>query len=87
MKTDLRVSSKQKHLLFCILMAAVAVYLLFMCPYRFVVVDEVFFLSIPMRLFQGDALFQHEWHLSQLASLLTLPFASLCLMLQGSTEG
>ena len=87
MKTDLRVSSKQKHLLFCILLAAVAVYLLFMCPYRFVVVDEAFFLSIPMRLFQGDALFQHEWHLSQLASLLTLPFASLYLMLRGSTEG
>ena len=87
MKTDLCVSSRTKHLIFCILLAAAAAYVIFMCPYRFVVTDEAFFLTIPMRLFQGDALFQHEWHLSQLASMLTLPFVSLYLMLQGNTEG
>lgn len=87
MKTDLSVANKTRHLLFCILLAAAAVYLLFMCPYRFVVVDEAFSLSIPLRLLQGDALFQHEWHLTQMSSLLTLPLVSLCLAVQGSTEG
>lgn len=87
MKTDLRAPSKTKHLLFCILLTAAAIYVVLMCPYRFVITDEAFSLSIPIRLLQGDALFQHEWHLTQMSSMLTLPLVSLYLMVQGNTEG
>ena len=87
MKTDLSTSSKTKHILFCVLLTAAAVYLLLLCSYSSIVMDEAFFLTIPLRLFRGDALLQHEWHLSQLAGVLTLPFASLYLTLLGNTEG
>ena len=35
--------------------------------------DESFYLTIPLRLTQGDALFVDEWHLSQLSSFLLYP--------------
>lgn len=87
MKADLSAPSRAKQGLACILLAAVAVYLLLLCPYGSTVMDEAFFLTVPVRLFRGDALLQHEWHLSQLAGVLTLPFASLYLMIQGNAEG
>lgn len=87
MKTDLSTSSKTKHILFCVLLTAAAVYLLLLCSYSSIVMDEAFFLTVPVRLFRGDALLQHEWHLSQLAGVLTLPFVSLYLTVKGNTEG
>ena len=87
MKTDLSTSSKTKHILFCVLLTAVSAYLLLLCSYGSTVMDEAFFLTVPVRLFRGDSLLQHEWHLSQLAAVLTLPFTSLYLLLQGNAEG
>lgn len=62
--------------------------MLFMkCRYGFANVDESFYLTVPYRLCQGDALFLNEWHLSQMTGwILQLPMA-LFLRLGGSTEG
>ena len=48
MKTDLSTSSKTKHILFCVLLTAAAVYLLLLCSYSSIVMDEAFFLTIPL---------------------------------------
>lgn len=57
------------------------------CRYGYGHVDESFTLTIPYRLLQGDALFQEEWHLSQMAGFLLMPIVGVFLWLQGSTEG
>ena len=49
--------------------------------------DEPFYLTIPYRLWQGDALFKSEWHMSQLSSFLIYPLFSLYMRIWGSTEG
>lgn len=49
--------------------------------------DEAFYLTIPLRLTQGDTLLQHEWHVSQLSSFLMAPFVFLYTELFNGTEG
>jgi len=49
--------------------------------------DESFYLTIPMRLTQGDALFTDEWHLSQLSSFLLYPLVKLYRSVVGHTDG
>ncbi len=50
--------------------------------------DESFYLTIPFRLTQGDALLVDEWHVSQLAGFLIYPWMKLYLAVTGgSTEG
>ena len=48
-------------------------FLFWKCKYGFANVDESFYLTIPFRLCQGDSLFLHDWHLSQLSSVLIYP--------------
>lgn len=57
---------------------------LFTYPYLF---DESFYATIPYRLANGDALVQHEWHLSQFSSLFSYLPVQLWLTLKGSSEG
>lgn len=57
------------------------------CPYGFGNIDESFYLTIPYRFIQGDAMFLEEWHLSQMAGILTMPIVSAYLKWNGSTEG
>ncbi len=49
--------------------------------------DEAFYISIPMRLINGDGLFTDEWHLSQLSSVLLYIPVKLFTSLTGGTEG
>lgn len=49
--------------------------------------DESFYLTIPLRLTQGDALFVDEWHLSQLSSFLLYPLVKLYRIVVGHTDG
>jgi len=61
--------------------------LLAKCRYGFANMDESFYLTIPYRLCQGDALLLNEWHLSQLAGwILRLPMA-IFLRINGNTDG
>ena len=73
--------------LFFLLLAALAVMLLRKCRYGFANMDEAFYLTIPLRLAQGDALMLQEWHLSQLSGFLLAPLVRLWLMITGGTEG
>lgn len=49
--------------------------------------DEAFYLTIPDRLFNGDALLSEEWHLSQLSGLVTLPLFYLYKFIFKTNEG
>jgi len=57
------------------------------CRYGFGGNDEAFYLTIPHRLLQGDALIKDEWHLSQLSGFLIIPFVKLYTLITQSTEG
>lgn len=49
--------------------------------------DEAFYISIPLRLIQGDGLFTDEWHLSQLSAVLLYPAVRLFTAVTGGTAG
>ena len=55
--------------------------------YGFGGLDESFYLTIPQRFLQGDALFLDEWHLSQMCSVMLIPFVGLFRAFTGSFEG
>ncbi len=61
--------------------------ILYKCNFGFANRDESFYLTIPYRLVQGDDLFLHEWHLSQMAFVLVYPFLKVYLFFANSTEG
>lgn len=73
--------------LFAVFFVPTVLFVFWRCPYGFGNIDESFYLTIPYRLLQGDALLQEEWHLSQMAGVLTMPLVSAYLKLNGSTEG
>ena len=66
---------------------ACLVLLLWKAPFGYVSADESFYLTVPYRLIQGDALLVDEWHPSQLSGVLLYPALRLYLALSGSTEG
>lgn len=89
-KWMLRREEARHHLensLFFVVLMAVSCFLFWKCRYGFGNVDESFYLTIPYRLYMGDGLFQEEWHLSQMAGVLTLPPVAMFLEITGSTEG
>lgn len=57
---------------------------LFAHPYFF---DETFYATIPYRLANGDSLIQHEWHLTQFASLFSYLPVRFWLNIKGSADG
>ena len=69
-----------------LLLAGLAV-LIWKAPYGMAIPDEALYLTIPYRLLQGDSLLVHEWHVTQLASLLLAPLLRLVLALRGTTQG
>lgn len=73
--------------LFFALLAGGIIFAFWKTNYGFGGSDEAFYLTIPQRLIQGDAMFSDEWHLSQLSSFLLLPFVWVYTTFTGSTEG
>lgn len=68
-------------------LSAIFIYLFASSFFDGTISDEAFYITIPMRIMNGDGLFTDEWHLSQLSAvLLYLPFR-LFYFLSGSTEG
>jgi len=49
--------------------------------------DDSFYLTIPYRVFLGDALFVDEWHVSQMSSVFQLLPLSVYVWITGSTDG
>ncbi len=76
-----------QNYLFFTLLAGGIIFALWKTNYGFGGSDEAFYLTIPHRLIQGDAMFSDEWHLSQLSSFLLLPFVWIYTTFTGSTEG
>lgn len=72
---------------FALLFAFAVAFSLWKCPFGFGSYDDAFYLTIPHRLSMGDVLFADEWHVSQMAGLLTLPPVWLYRTLTGSTDG
>ncbi|MGN0982411.1 MAG: hypothetical protein ACI4O0_05935 [Candidatus Limivicinus sp.] len=81
----------QKHkydILAAAAFALAACFLWWRCKWGIGNIDESFYLTVPYRLWMGDGLFQHEWHISQMVGFLLLPFMKGYMLLSGgSTEG
>ncbi len=79
--------AKNTDLLFGII--TLAVLLIHLC-FLFVVPfsdDESHYVTVPFRLINGESLVQHEWHLTQFASLFTYLPVRIWTAIKGSTEG
>ena len=74
-------------LIFIISALSVLCFLFWKCRYGFGNNDESFYLTIPWRLAQGDALFLEEWHLSQMSGFLLLPFVAIYRSINSFTDG
>ncbi len=70
-----------------ILMAAAFIFLFVMAYFDGTISDEAFYISIPLRLINGDGLFTDEWHLSQLSSVLLYLPVKLFVAVTGGTQG
>ena len=78
---------KWQDLLFVALLCGALLFSFWKVSYGFGGNDESFYLTIPHRLLKGDALFRDEWNLSQMCSILQLPFSWLFTMITGGTDG
>ena len=78
---------ERADLLFLCFLTVLGLGLLWRCRFGFASNDEAFYLTIPYRLLQGDALLTEEWHLSQLSGLLLMPAVWFFTTLTGGTEG
>lgn len=63
------------------------IFILWKARYGFAYSDENFYLAVPYRLYQGDALLAHEWNSAQLFAFLLYPAMELFMGITGSTEG
>ena len=72
---------------FLILVVLAVCFLAWKARFGFANIDENFYLTIPWRLCQGDALFTEEWHLSQMSGFLLLPFVYVYRLLHTGTDG
>ena len=86
-KDSILKSEYRKDALFIILFLIICIFLFWKCRYGIGNIDESFYLTIPYRLLQGDGLFVHEWHLSQMAGILTMPFVAIYTAFHQGTEG
>lgn len=82
-----RLKKPPRSAVFALLFALAVAFALWKCPYGFGSYDDAFYLTIPHRLSMGDALFTDEWHVSQMAGLLTTPLVWLYRTVTGSTDG
>ena len=78
---------KWQDVLFIVLFVVVMIVSFWKSVYGFGGSDETFYLTIPHRLVQGDALFTDEWNLSQLSGFLLMPFVWVYTTVFGGTEG
>ncbi len=63
------------------------IYMFIFASFDGTISDEAFYISIPLRLIQGDGLFTDEWHLSQLSAVLLYPAVRLFTLITGGTAG
>ena len=78
---------KWQDVLFIALLLGGLIFAFWKLRYGFGSNDEPFYQTIPHRLLMGDALFRDEWNLSQMSSVLLLPFTAVYTFFAGSTDG
>lgn len=76
-----------QDIFFAAMLVAGIIFSIWKSQYGFGGYDESFYHTIPKRLLSGDILFVDEWNLSQMSSILQLPFVWLYTTISGSTEG
>ena len=76
-----------QDIFFAVLIIAGIIFSIWKAQFGFGGYDEAFYLTIPERLLKGDAMFVDEWNLSQMSSVLLLPFVWLYTTITGSTAG
>ncbi len=64
-----------------------AAFLFWKCRYGIADCDEAFYLTIPQRLLQGDALFYDEWNISQMYAFILYPLFHLFKRLHSDPAG
>lgn len=72
---------------FAVLFLAIFCLYLYKLPLGIPSGDEAFYLTVPKRLLQGDALLADEWHGSQLTAFLTAPLMALRDLLFPGSQG
>ena len=81
-----RMITKSRCLFFAFFFLS-TLFLLYKCKYGFAHSDEAFYLTIPYRLYLGDGLFLHEWHLSQMSAFILYPLMCFYMRVFGTTDG
>lgn len=76
-----------RNIIFYVLLASAVGFAIWKCFYGFGGSDESYYLTIPQRLLQGDALFRDEWNLAQMSGVLLMPFTAVYRLFAGSYEG
>ncbi len=79
--------AKWLDITFFVLLGAGIIFAIWKCFYGFGGSDECFYLTLPQRFLQGDALFRDEWNLSQMSGVLLMPFMWVYRTIAGSMEG
>lgn len=74
-------------IIFILVLVVIGVFLIWRNYYGIALNDESFYLTLPYRYVQGDALFKNEWHLAQMHGVILIPFVKLYIMLFGTTDG
>lgn len=82
-----KLKESPQGMIFALFFAAAVIFALWKCPFGFGSYDDAFYLTIPHRLSMGDVLFADEWHVSQMAGLITTPLVWLYRTAAGSTDG
>lgn len=77
----------KQDIVFLTAFSLIFLFLIWKAQFGFANIDEAFNLTTPLRLYYGDRLFVEEWHLSQMSSVLLLPFVSVFMAVKGSTDG
>ncbi len=67
-----------------LLVLLIHLFFLFIIPFFH---DESHYATVPFRVLNGDSLIQHEWHLTQFASLFSFLPVSICTAIKGSADG
>lgn len=78
---------KWRDYIFAGLLAAAFTFAVWKCFFGFGGLDEAFYITIPQRILQGDAMFLDEWHLGQSAVFFHIPFTAVYRGITGSYEG
>lgn len=91
MEIEEYMTDKKKKLIedaiFLLFWLGATAFLVWKARYGFADRDESFYLTIPRRILQGDAILVEEWHVSQLSGILLVPIMAVYLLINPTAVG